>query len=985
MFDSTDRPRVFALPLGVDFGRGFVDGLEERFAALAPEERARVEIFVNTRRMQSRLRELFDAGPPCLLPRVQLLNDLAFRPLAADIPPPVSPLRRRLELTQLVSRLIETAPDLAPKSAVYDLSDSLAALMDEMHGEGVSPEAIRQLDVSDKSGHWARSLAFFNIVQSVFDDSASKPDIETRQRLVIEKTVSNWEESPPNHPIIIAGSTGSRGATAYLMEAVARLPQGAVVLPGFDEDMSADDWQLLGASDQDHPQYRAKALMARLGLQADEVTPWADVPARNRGRNRLVSLALRPAPVTDQWLSEGPKLGDLDAATKGLTILEAPSPRMEAETIALRLRAAVEEDKICALITPDRTLSREVAAVLRRWGLTPDDSAGQPAQLSPPGRLLGHVAALFTGPLTAEALLTILKHPLVNSSEGSDRGPHLRRTRELELWLRSDGPPYPTRADLMRWAVKTGETDLGRVEWADWVGSATENMHSDETLPLATFLDQHISRSEQLAAGPEHAGSGALWDEDAGRVVSGIMAELKQHADAGGELHNRDYISLFGSVLSRGEVRNSEISDPRIKIWGTLEARVQGADLVILGGLNDGVWPAAPSPDPWLNRAMRAEAGLLLPERQIGLSAHDFQQAICGKEVWLSRAVRSSDAQTVPSRWLNRLENLLGGLDMLGGPERLARMKAEGARWLQAATALATPTRLEIDDLPPAKRPCPAPPVATRPKQLSVTQIRTLIRDPYAIYARKTLRLRRLLPLSPDPSAMARGNIIHDALEDFIKQRHDPADAETADTFMAVARRYLDQGCPWPTIRRLWEVRLADAVAPFLAGEIERQQAATPEFFETEGEIKIPSPEFTLTAKADRVDLAGDGSALLYDYKTGSIPNEKQQLNFDKQLLLQAAMIERGGFSEVGKRNVAHAAFIGVGKGKKDVAAPLAKVSANETWAHFIELLEAWQNPRLGYSARMAVEKADEEHDFDHLARFGEWGMTDRPVREDLS
>ena len=988
MFEPSDTPRLFALPLGADFGRDFIKGLEARCTDMPPEAVARIEIFVNTRRMQERLRTLFDAGPPRLLPRVQLLGDLALRPVASDIPPPVAPLRRRLELTQLVARLIEKTPDIAPRSAIYDLSDSLANLMDEMHGEGVSPEAIRQLDVSDSSGHWARSLAFFNIVQSVFDDSATRPDMETRQRMVIERTVSNWEKSPPNHPIIIAGSTGSRGATALLMEAVARLPQGAVVLPGFDDAMNGRGWGALGKSrgtaDQDHPQYRAKALMARLGITSRDVALWADSADRNPARNRLISLALRPAPVTDQWLSEGPKLGDLSAATDGLTLLEAPSPRAEAETIALRLRAALEQGNTSALITPDRSLAREVAAGLRRWGIVPDDSAGQPAQLSPPGRLLRHVADLFAGPLTAEALLTILKHPLTNSSSGAERGPHLRRTRELELWLRNDGPPYPTLHDLLEWAAKGEDTDEGRSAWAAWVGAATADLHSERALPLADFLERHISRCEALCAGPEAAGSGALWEEDAGRVVHGILAELRQHADAGGLIENRDYISLFGSVLARGEVRNADIPDPRIKIWGTLEARVQGADLVIISGLNEGVWPSAPTPDPWLNRAMRAETGLLLPERQIGLSAHDFQQAVCGKKVWLTRAIRSADAQTVPSRWLNRLENLLGGLEGLNGPQRLAEMKAEGAKWCAEAATLAMPTDEERAAHPPATRPAPSPPVQSRPTQLSVTQIRTLIRDPYAIYAQKTLRLRRLLPLLPDPTAMARGNIIHDALEEFIKAMHDPADPTAAEAFLTIARRYLDEHCPWPTIRRLWGVHLAEAIVPFLEDEITRQAAAEQTFFETKGRITIDDPLFELTAKADRVDITADGVARLYDYKTGSVPTKKMQIAFDKQLLLQAAMIERGAFENVGKRHVSDAAFIGVGRGKAVVPAPFDEITSDETWADFKKLLKAWQSPKRGYTARMAIEKADEEHDFDHLARFGEWSMTDLPKREDL-
>ena len=224
LFPDSPVPRLFGLPPGADFARIVVQGLLRRMNGQPPEALARVTLYVNTRRMQRRIAAIFDAGPARLLPRIRLITDLAGDPIASDLPPPVAPLRRRLELSRFVGQLLEAEPGLAPRAALFDLSDSLAKLLDEMQGEGVPPDRIAALDVADLSGHWERSLKFLRIVQRYFGETPEAPDQEARQRLVIERLVAAWAVSPPQEPVIVAGSTGSRGATALFLQAVARLP-----------------------------------------------------------------------------------------------------------------------------------------------------------------------------------------------------------------------------------------------------------------------------------------------------------------------------------------------------------------------------------------------------------------------------------------------------------------------------------------------------------------------------------------------------------------------------------------------------------------------------------------------------------------------------------------------------------------------------------------------------------------------------------------
>lgn len=981
MFEPSTTARVFGVPIGGDFSTALHDGLRQRFAEMAPTDIAQVEIYVNTRRMQRRLLSLFHDGNAVLLPRIRLVTDLAQNADLSGGQPAVAPLRRRLEVARLVKGLIDADPTLAARSSAFDLAESLVALMGEMQGEGVEPDVIANLDVTDQSGHWQRSLSFIQLVQQFFD-TENQPDIEGRQRRVIEAQVARWQDAPPAHPVIVAGSTGSRGATSLFMQAVAKLPQGAIILPGVDRDLPRDVWDGLDPKKggEDHPQYRFKALCDALDIHPCDIAVWGSQDDINTARTGLVSLSLRPAPVTDQWIKDGPDLGNLQDATRDLTLIEAPTPRSEADAIAVRLRQAVEDGQTAALITPDRMLTRQVTGALDRWGIVPDDSAGLPLQLTAPGRFLRQVVDLFCAPLDAQHLLVLLRHPLTNSTDKSGNN-HTLHTNALELRLRRYGPPFPTIDSLTTWATETADRHPDRLAWAAWVGGVLTGLETAKLRSLDLHIAEHIDVAEKLAAGPEQHGSGELWKEAAGREALRVMSELQAHADAGGDMTGWDYRQLVGSVLATGDVRDRDRGHPQILIWGTLEARVQSADLVILGGMNEGTWPEAPAPDPWLNRPLRMQAGLLLPERRIGLSAHDYQQAVCAKHVVISRAIRSDEAETVSSRWVNRLTNLLNGLTDKNGPDCLDAMRARGREWLDLAAMIAAPKTT----LPPAPRPSPAPPTDARPDQLSVTQIKTLIRDPYAIYARKILRLNALDGLSHQADAPLRGIIVHEILETFVQQGIDPSDADANDALMAIADAALIEHCPWPAMRILWRSRLAGFAPHFL--EQEQMRRATSANFGTEmrGELKLSTVPFTLTGMADRIDLTDDGQALIYDYKTGKPPSADQQKHFDKQLLLEAAMVEKGAFKALGAVRTKAAIYIGLGSDLKDVPAPLKDAPPDETLEKFERLIAKWMDPEKGYTSRRANETLTFAGDYDHLARYGEWDETHDSVAEDLS
>ncbi len=195
--------------------------------------------------------------------------------------------------------------------------------------------------------------------------------------------------------MIAAGSTGSIPATAELIATIARLPHGAVVLPGLDTDLDESSWRLIGGDARadispapGHPQFAMQALLARIGIKRDAVESLAEA----RGRERLVSEVLRPAAATDLWRTRAADASfeaHAEAAVGSITMIEAANAEDEALAIAVALREAVEEGKTSALVTPDRALARRVKAALDRWGIAAEDTGGERLADTPPAFLPG--------------------------------------------------------------------------------------------------------------------------------------------------------------------------------------------------------------------------------------------------------------------------------------------------------------------------------------------------------------------------------------------------------------------------------------------------------------------------------------------------------------------------------------------------------------------------------------------------------------------
>ncbi|HYX03670.1 MAG TPA: double-strand break repair protein AddB, partial [Reyranella sp.] len=726
---------------------------------------ADVQILLPTRRSVRSMREAFlraADGKPTLLPRLAPLGDLdesewemaPGEEAALASPPAIEPAERDALLAQLVAAFkTDDGQAIAQSEAqALKLARELGRLLDELAIEGVSFAKLEDLVEGNFAAHWQRTLRFLAIVGEHWPrilTERGQIDAMDRRSRALRAHAARWRSEPPGSPVIAAGSTGSQPPTRELLAVIAGLPQGTVVLPGLDRDMDEASWQGL---DPSHPQYGLRELLVALGRQRADVAEWPGI-ARS-ARHLLISELMRPAETSESW--SRPPVSSLEHVTRA----DCTTPHQEALAIALALRETLQaEGKTAALVTPDRGLAQRVAAELRRWNIAIDDSAGVPLAHTPPATLLQALVAAIDRSFAPVALLSLLKHPLCTL--GRDRAWLLDTARRLDRKCLRGLAPAPgltsIRAKIDKELTSEGSDHRATRDLIDRLEAATSDLvqlMSLEASP-ATLLDATVAAAEKVAA------AAALWSGEAGEALADALARLRVAWSQSAPIAAGEWPTLLAALLEPEIVRPTWGRHPRLAIWGPLEARLQRADLLVLGGLNEGTWPPAVETGPWLNRPMRATLGLPQPERRIGLSAHDFAMALGAERVLLTRAEREGGAPTVPSRWLARLDALFGYEpgSAAAPPEYIQRGRRSFLAW---ADALDQPTSYR-----PWPRPEPIPPLSARPTRLSVSNIEQWRRDPYGLYAHHILRLRRLDPLEEELGAAERGEALHKALDEF--------------------------------------------------------------------------------------------------------------------------------------------------------------------------------------------------------------------------
>ena len=973
-------PQVYSIAAHRGFADALVAGLGPRYAEpdtglarltlLLPSQRAArtlTEAFIRTRTAEQ--------GGGLLLPRMAVVGDLdldetlgaLLDPLGAGeaVPPAADPTRRWLRLADFLKLVMA---DKAPNgAALLRLAYDAGRTMDRLLVEGVTPDDLMSEAVigmvGESADHWrASTVDFLKVQQLWLAELAARGEVDapTRRNLLFERAARLWQECPPDYPVVAAGVTSASPALAKLLRVVAESPRGAVILPDLDLALEDDVWQALGTAGAPegpndppfgqadavaHPQYHLKLLLNRMGIGRDEVQPWhrAGLAAAPPARSRAISSLFLPPAASARWVS----LPDDHRRLSGVRLMHSAHPGEEAQAIAVLIRQALEEpEKRVAFVTPDRGLAARVVAQLRRWGIAADDTAGQPLHQTPAGRVLLLLAELVAEDVAPVPLLALLGHPLVMPGEA--RPAWLEAVRQLDRALRGPRPapglePLRQRADADWWhGVEAILTPL---------------LATPAEAPLADLIDTLVAAAEALC-GPD------LWGKADGRALSAFVEQLRDAARAVGTvLDRRELPAMLRDAMERSAVRPPWGGHPRIGIYGLIEARMSRADLVICGALHEGSWPAA-SADALLPPAVLRHLGVPGADFRIGLSAHDLAGAMGAPEVVLSWAARDSAGPVIPSRFVLRVEAMLG--------EKLAAAHRESA-----AVALAR----AIDDARPAPlypQPQPRPSAEQRLVSISATGLDRLRSDPYQFYASSILHLRSLDLIDAEPSAAWKGTAVHDILDRWHKA------GEVPGALAVTAAEVLHEMNAHPLMRGLWWPRLEQALL-WIESEIIKLRGEGRTVLGTERDGSMQFDGVRIHARADRIDGMADGKLAVVDYKTGSPPTGRMvQEGFSLQLGIIGLIAEAGGFKDIAgeaerfeywslakKKDQFGYADEPILEGKKKSGIPRDDFLP-ETRRYLTDAIDKWIKGNEPFTARLNPD-VDGYNDFDQLMRLDEW------------
>ena len=892
------RPKIYSIAAHRGFADALVAGLVPRYY----DERfglAQVTLLAPSSRAEATLREAFirhfgeQGRAGMLLPRTVVIGDLELDQSLGSLLDPVdmteiAPSIGQSERLFALARIIkETLPNAPPGAALLRLAREAARTIDRLLIEEVEPRDLLDPAVVDIAPalavHWQKSLRDFAELYHRWDAERERRgvcDAAARRNMLFRHAARQWRENPPDAPVIAAGITSASPALASLLRSISELPNGAVVIPDLDLSLSDEVWDELGrahpndaegtpfgAADQlSHPQYHMKLLLNRMGIAREEVAQWhrKGLSAAPPERSKAISNLFLPPRASRVWV-------DLPADKRRLTgvrTMEVATLEQEAQAVAILVREAVEQPgRRIAVVTPDRVLAQRIVNHLKRWRIDANDTAGRPLSDTAAGRLFLGLAELMgtAGPLE---LMGLLAHPMATA--GMDRQAFLRELRIAELALR--GPRRGAGLEPLR-RVSYASGRKSAFEWFVRVEQVLDplfELSSRGELELCETLTTLADVGEKLCGD-------ALWGKEDGRALSAFLDEMRQACEAGFSFAPVEAGRILREAMEEVAVRPPYGGHSRVQILGLLEARMNRADLVVCAGLNEGTWPALPSSNPLLAPAILRTLGVPGNEFRIGLAAHDLATALGAPEVVLTRAKRDETGPTIPSRFLLRVQALLG-------PVAERHEERNASRLARILT--------ETEQEAPYARPRPTPSAEQRRVSISATALDRLLGDPYQFYARSILALRPIDALDAEPTAAWQGTLAHEILERWheAKRRGVPSDIE------ALMEAVLAEQGADALLKGLWRPRLLAALRWVVASV---EQAGDREVVAVEAQGRIVVQGVTVHGQADRIDRLPTGGLAIVDYKTGKPPSAAQVAEgFALQLGVLGIIANRGGFVE---------------------------------------------------------------------------------------
>ena len=948
-----------------------VDVLAKKFSRIYadnPLELANVLFLLPNRRACVSLRDAFvrDNGlKPSILPQIVpiadadedeiFLNGSANSEVLRQLPPAIDNYERLFLFTRLIiSKPAEYGLPEMTFAQAFALAQDLAKLMDVFYNEQLSFDGLKNLVPEQYAVHWQETLNFLQIISKYWPQILQERglcDMVNRKNALLKAQAEIWQNSKPSGQVVAAGITALFPGLKQLLKTIKNLPNGEIYFYGLDKQLEDEAWE---QADESHPQYELKQLLEFLQISRFEVKD--AVKPHNAAREKLVSEMMRPALSTLEWRSLSADSLPSEA-TENLRLITTEDMGQEASAIAVIMRDTLNTaSKTAALVTTDRNLARRVAAELERWQIKIDDSAGKPLHLTPVGIYLRSILEVLEADFSDSSVLALLKSPFIRLN--SDLASVRRRVRDYELALRTpaySGIKKEIPEKLLQDVVLLKQTIRPLAE-----------LYANPQADFTALLQTHLQVAEALSGSKNGGGDKVLWRGDDGRKAAALFSKVLPQLKVLEQIDPKQYAAVLTRLMATETVRPLYGTHPRLKILGPIEARFNQYDVVIIGEVNEGVWPVLPSSDPWMSRPMKKDFGMPLPEKAIGVMAADFCQLMCAPEVYLTRAKRVTGTPMNKSRWLLRLETVLKAYGKEA--ETLLDYKYTSLARLQDTPAVQD--KIVV--------PAPKPPIESRPRRLSASWLERLICDPYSVFAAKILRLKQLDAPDKDLSFADYGNLIHGILEEFNTKFPQELPSDAREQLINIGLNKFQSAEISAELRAFWWPSFLKTVDWVLAQEAICRPDIKQIYNEVEGQMEFAAPAgpFIAEARADRLNFNKDGSIDIIDYKTGSIRSNKQvHAGYAPQLPIEGLIAASGGFSKNGRKiptgKVNKLSYWRLGNKITEIT-ETDKVLA-QTRENLQKLISAFDFETTPYLARPNPKYVPKYSEYDHLERIKEW------------
>lgn len=738
----------------------------------------------------------------------------------------------------VLSKLLSMDANVKNIATALPLARDFIRMQDYLENEGVKITDINWSALIDNkyANHFQNKARILDIIKQLDDNRLTI----TQKR---NAEIRAWKKHLHKYKcVIVCGSTASVPATADLMECIANLENGKIILSG---KISGDtkDFEL-----DTNPYKSEYEFLKRIGVNLDDIQT-IDVGTSN---------------IDVMNIAFGNSGTYIDKKLSNCKLIECNRESEEALIAAEIARRAVNEKKSVLIITPDAAANTRIKSEMKKLNIDADFSSGIPGGMTNVGR----------------AILNLFD------------------------------------------------------SWADGKTNEFEKLYEQSNHNLFNMLVDFVDKNNESVFQPmfnvENESDVAIWN--AIRETSDVLCANDI------VLNVFDARSFIADAIGSVSIRPIKTNESDVCVLGTIESRMQTADVIILTGLNDGMFPSIGYENAWLPRDIANKIGMPSPNRKVSLMALDFMNLSCGENVYWLRSKNSGGTLTTESRFLSRVCVAIG--DIQNDNEILKSVRGR-------------------DDVPyqPLDYSPPTPPIDK--SDVYVTEIELLIHNPYAFYVKHILRLKPIDDYWVLPDARNFGIIVHDVIEN----AHDFNANKLIYEMDMRAKQVLPDNS---ILFYFWHKRFCE-IAPFVEQFFQNKSI---KYKEVLGSVNIAGRNVRA-----RADIIWDG--VVMDIKTGTPPTKKQLMDGTMpQLPLEAFIMQNNGFplkmKDISITPIIQ--FLQLKNGKPDLieyGGEIAQSMIDNSVQKVRELFGQYSTDKVAaYEYRESV--GAKYHEFDDLARVSD-------------